>query len=102
MAGTAILLRAYGRCVDVLAPGRFVSTLDKDGSMMSGFGTSFAAPLVSGVAAMHMERYGLTNSPGSIEGIIKDAGTVGVITGFLYGAPNLLLYNSVPRRRACC
>lgn len=51
---------------------------------------------------MHMERYGLTNSPGSIEGIIKDAGTVGVITGFLYGAPNLLLYNSVPRRRACC
>lgn len=92
----------YGRCVDIVAPGRFVSTQGKDGQVFTGYGTSFAAPLVSGVAALHMQRYGLVNSPGSIEGIIKDAGTVGVITGFLNGAPNLLLYNSVPRRRACC
>lgn len=93
----------YGRCVDILAPGRYVSTLDNHGIVQSGWGTSFAAPLVSGVAAIHMERYpGIVNMPASIEGIIKDAGTVGVITGFLNGSPNLLLYNSVPRRRACC
>lgn len=65
----------YGRCVDILAPGRLVGMPPKDGvGVFYGTGTSYAAPLVAGVAAMHMQRYGLANSPGSIEGIIKDAG----------------------------
>lgn len=91
-----------GSCVDIFAPGRYTAGVGKDGQIWSGYGTSFAAAYVSGVAAIHMQRYGIRNSPGSIEGIIKDSSTQGVVTGMLLNAPNLLLYNSIPRRRPCC
>jgi aqualysin 1 len=92
----------FGGCIDVLAPGVSVATYSAANYATTFSGTSAATPYVSGVAATHLERYAITNAPATIQGAIKDAATRGKITG-LYGAtPNLLLFNSVPRRRACC
>lgn len=93
---------AQGQCVDLFAPGALVNTQGADGYYMVFNGTSAAAPHVAGVAALHMERYALTNSPGAIEGFIKDNATAGVISGLWSTSPNLLLYNGILRRRACC
>jgi subtilisin family serine protease len=92
----------YGVCVDVLAPGTDVYAQSPEGYWFVRAGTSFAAPHVAGVAALHMQKYGLYNSPASIEGIIKDAATQHAITGLSPGTPNLMLNSSVPRRRPCC
>jgi subtilisin family serine protease len=93
----------YGQCVDLYAPGSLVTSTAGDGTYFFGRnGTSFAAPYVSGVAALHMERMNLANSPATIEGVLKDYGTPGVITGLPVGSPNLLLFNGFLRRRPCC
>ena len=46
----------YGSCVDLYAPGDAMTLADKDSDSDSAFvsGTSFAAPLVAGAAAMYL------------------------------------------------
>jgi subtilisin family serine protease len=93
----------YGPCVDIFAPGLDVMAMNKNGDIVPFEGTSAAAPHVAGVAAIHMQRYATANNPGMIQGVIKDNGTVGVLTGLpSTSTPNLLLSNSVAKRRACC
>lgn len=43
----------FGSVVDIAAPGECLVTTDTNGGYAVGSGTSFAAPLVSGVAAVH-------------------------------------------------
>ena len=54
----------YGKALEVMAPGGNVSPSElvpvlslKDGRYLQGAGTSFSAPLVSGVAALYMAEY---------------------------------------------
>ena len=92
----------FGPCVDVLAPSDNVLAMDGFGAQVPFSGTSAAAPHVSGVAALHLQRFP-TYSPGLIEALIKDNGSANVITGVPTGTPNLLIYNGIyERRRACC
>lgn len=44
----------YGRCVDVVAPGRKILTYDSNGNLKAFSGSSFAAPHVSGIAAVYL------------------------------------------------
>jgi hypothetical protein len=92
----------YGPCVSILAPGQNTLASDKDGNP-SYFGyTSGATAFVSGVAALHLERFPLA-SPSVIGGYIKNYGTPNQITGLPVGTPNLLLYDTIyDRRHACC
>ncbi len=46
----------FGSVIDVAAPGECLVTTDTGGDYAIGSGTSFAAPLVSGVAAVHASR----------------------------------------------
>jgi subtilisin family serine protease len=53
----------YGNWIDVVAPGRKIYTTKKDGGYTSWTGTSFAAPLVSGLASLIKgSQSGLKNS----------------------------------------
>jgi subtilisin family serine protease len=95
----------YGTCVDILAPATYLTTMTSSGNSDSTwYGTSFGAPLVSGVAAMHMERFPtIANNPGSIEGLIKDNANQNQIANVPVNTPNLLIFNYVAtRRHACC
>ena len=52
------LLRNYGKNnVDVFAPGVKVTSIDMDAEFNTADGTSFSAPIVSGIAALCLEYY---------------------------------------------
>jgi subtilisin family serine protease len=86
-----------GPCVDIYAPSNVVWG---DASFGVAQGTSAAAPHVAGVFA---DRWtSATATSGETEGLVKGAGTPGVLSGIWSNSNNLLLYSLLPRRRACC
>jgi subtilisin family serine protease len=91
-----------GACVDIYAPGSSIQVQ----SSWYVTGTSFAAPHVAGVAAMHLERLAAGDpywrSPQEIERAVISNGWAGYLTGVTAGSPNLFLYSGVQKRRACC
>lgn len=93
-----------GPCVDIFAPGDYFYAMTANGTVDNILkGTSFSAPLVTGVAAIHMQRYAMANSPSTIEGMIKDNSTPNVLTGVPANTPNLILWNGIDsKRHACC
>jgi subtilisin family serine protease len=58
-----------------------------------GTGTSFAAPLVTGVVAQYLQG-NPTASPATIESVLTSQATSGVIQGNLQFSPNLLLFTN--------
>jgi subtilisin family serine protease len=92
-----------GNCVDIFAPGEMITMASSPSGVTVGSGTSFAAPHVTGVVALHMERlYWIAGYPSALEGTIKDNASVGKLMNVPTGTPNLLLYSLLIKHRACC
>lgn len=86
----------YGPCVDVFAPGTDVNAAALAGGYTPMSGTSFAAPLVAGVAALWLQRYP-GDSPNTIAKYgISDGASRYKITDPGSGSPNRLLYSNLP------
>jgi thermitase len=85
---------AYGKFVDLTAPGQSIYTTDSDSDndYASVSGTSFSAPLTAGLAAL-IWSYDPTLTPDEVETILKqgadDLGTAGVDDTFGYGRINV-------------
>ncbi|MDQ2068822.1 S8 family serine peptidase [Natronospira bacteriovora] len=83
----------YGSAVDIFAPGRDVQTLwgDGDSETITATGTSYAAPLVAGVAAIHASSLNGEIRADNLRQAILGNATEGAL-GNLEGSPDLLLY----------
>lgn len=82
----------WGPCVDVYAPGQDIKSTWLGSLTMTQSGTSFAAPHVTGVAALYKAIFGDAPSDTVANWIVTNA-TAGVITGNPSGTPNLLVYS---------
>ncbi|MGP3979309.1 S8 family serine peptidase [Streptomyces sp. 8N114] len=82
----------YGKSVDLYAPGiDVVSASNKsDTSSMAGWGTSMAAPHVTGAAALYLGTH-KTATPAQVAKALTDSATKGAITNPTTGTPNKLL-----------
>lgn len=85
MFDSASSLSKGGACVDLYAPGVPVESVGG-----SYTGTSFAAPMVAGVAALLMDAYG-DLAPEETTSWLRAHATVGVLKSVPEGGPNLLL-----------
>lgn len=91
----------HGRCVDLFAPATDItsvvdSILAPDRVATSeGPATSWAAPLVSGAAALYLSTHP-TASPAEVRGWVLDNATEGALRGPLRGSPNRLLFTGGP------
>ncbi len=86
----------YGSCVDVFAPGSFVTSAYINGvnSKASGSGTSFAAPYVTGVVAKYLEKYPNATAQQVSDFIISNS-TKNKLEGLDSSSPNRLLYGVI-------
>jgi subtilisin family serine protease len=82
----------WGPCVDIYAPGQDITSTWLGGLTMSQSGTSFAAPHVTGAAALYKAIYGDAPSDVVANWLVSHA-TSGVLTGNPPGTPNLLLFS---------
>jgi subtilisin family serine protease len=82
---------SYGTYVDLSAPGDYIYTTDKSGGYTTVAGTSFAAPVVAGVAAM-MYSANPNLSPTQVMNILDstavDLGTAGYDIHYGHGRVN--------------
>ena len=84
----------WGTCLDIFAPGKDVHAASAAGGSDVYEGTSFAAPLVSGVVALAMAGGSGPLYPTTAQKLIKESATTGVLSGDLgTGSPNRLLYS---------
>ena len=89
----------FGPCIDVFAPGDGIPATAPNGGIDNDWdGTSAAAPHVSGVAALHLQRFGNV-TPGMIENAIVEHATPGVVMNLPAGTPNRFIINGLPRTR---
>jgi len=84
----------YGSCVDIWAPGQEIKSSTIGGPLGSGSfttldGTSFAAPHVTGIVALQLER-GV--DPSVMSQVLREIAVDGVLTGLGNGSPNLLVH----------
>ncbi|ORZ35961.1 peptidase S8/S53 domain-containing protein [Catenaria anguillulae PL171] len=85
------LFSNYGTCVDLIAPGTGILSAWNDGQSRVMDGTSFAAPHVSGAAALLLSLRP-PMSPAEVSRTLVSRATLNVIQGDLAGTPNRLLY----------
>ncbi|HET9649598.1 MAG TPA: S8 family serine peptidase [Microlunatus sp.] len=91
----------HGRCVDLFAPAEGVDSvvdaeLDPDRVVTSDVtATSWAAPYVSGAAALYLSVHP-SASPTDVRAWLIDNSTSGALRGDLHGSPNRLLYTRGP------
>lgn len=87
----------HGRCVDLYAPGESVRSvvspqLDPDRVVdVDGAATSWAAPYVSGAAALHLSRHPKA-TPAAVRRWLIDRATTGAVRGDRRGSPDRLLH----------
>jgi subtilisin family serine protease len=88
----------FGQCVDVFAPGEGVETIwnSSNTTTTGASGTSFASPMVAGVAALYLQTHP-TASPAEVQSVIVSNATQGVVSNPGASSPNLLLYSRLPR-----
>jgi len=82
----------WGTCIKIYAPGVDIKSTWLGGVTNTVSGTSFAAPHVTGVAALYKATFGDAPSDTVAKWILSNA-TPGVITGNPDGTPNLLLFS---------
>jgi subtilase family protein/peptidase inhibitor I9 len=84
----------FGSCVTMYAPGRNVTTANRDGGSGEFSGTHLAAAYVAGAAALFMGKPEFAGaSPTRIrEELVTNRSTKDVLTGLGENSPNLLLY----------
>ncbi|WP_328663748.1 S8 family peptidase [Streptomyces sp. NBC_00328] len=82
----------YGSRVDLFAPGSGITAAwnTSDSATYTGNGTSFAAPHVSGAAALYLTAHPGA-SPASVGSALVNGATSGVLSGIGSGSPNKLL-----------
>ncbi len=83
-----------GRCVDILAPGKSITSVLAGGGVFRyrGVGaTSWATPFVTGAAALYLQRNPQA-SPAKVRRALRRTATAGVLDGLAPGTPNRLLY----------
>ncbi|HEX8439270.1 S8 family peptidase [Archangium sp.] len=90
---TAPIYSNFGSCVDIFAPGVDIKSSTKDGAVGIANGTSFAAPHVTGVAAILLSR-GVPAE--NIKQQLLSATLQGLVTNPGPGSPNRLLYKRHP------
>ena len=89
----------YGPCVDIFAPGSRILAADHTCTTCTKFlsGTSMATPLVSGIAAVHLQREPWM-SPDELKGRLTSESTKGALnfntlpSAFRLTTPNQLVY----------
>ena len=86
----------YGACVDMFAPGNLVISdwASSDSATANLSGSSMAAPMVAGTAAIYMSANPNASATAVIQAI-KGAATPNVLTTNDSSSPNLLLYSTV-------
>ncbi|MFC4586381.1 S8 family peptidase [Sphaerisporangium corydalis] len=82
----------YGACVDVIAPGVNITSAKRGGGSVSGNGTSFASPFVTGVGALFKQLYGDKYPTSSVLAWLIGSATSGVVSSVPDKTPNKLLY----------
>lgn len=91
----------HGKCVDLFAPAEGVTSVADPGLDPSrrvtsdGAATSWAAPLVSGAAALYLSAHP-TARPAEVRAWLVDNATQGAMKGNLHGSPNRLLFTGGP------
>lgn len=82
----------YGSRVDLFAPGSGITAAwnSSDSATYTGNGTSFAAPHVSGAAALYLTAHPGA-SPATVGSALVNGATSGVLSGIGSGSPNKLL-----------
>ncbi|QKW25919.1 S8 family peptidase [Streptomyces seoulensis] len=82
----------YGSVVDLFAPGSNITAgwNTSDTATYTGSGTSFAAPHVSGAAALYLTAHPGA-SPATVAAALVNGATGNVLTGIGAGSPNKLL-----------
>jgi hypothetical protein len=90
----------YGSCVTLFAPGDGIvtatytsDTATTQASPVSG--TSFSAPLVTGVVAMFLAANPMASQADAKAALVAAATQGAITSGALNGSPNLLLYTNV-------
>lgn len=87
----------HGRCVDLFAPGEQVTSvvspmIDPDRIVTAdGAATSWAAPYVSGAAALHLSTHPKAG-PAKVRRWLLRHATTGALRGDLHGSPDRLLF----------
>jgi len=91
----------HGRCVDLFAPAEAITSVADPDFIPSrlvtseGAATSWAAPLVSGAAALYLSVHPAA-SPAEVRAWLVDNATKGALRGNVHGSPNRLLFTGGP------
>ena len=87
---------AYGKCVDVFAPGTGITSdfVTSDTAVATGDGTSMATPHVAGIVATYLSTH-RNATPAQVHAAIVGGATKDVVRSAGTGSPNRLAYSRI-------